>query len=171
MPGEPFSALTPSPTEFMSRSSIASGSRRATYAAIAPGKGLEFWGGSFLADPFGRVIAEATHDKEEILIGEVNLKPMEEIRRNWPFLRDRRMDAYAPITQTVHDRKTCGRNRKNRSSRKLPPRSAIACRPNGSRTRRPGSRGRTTLRLAGQVRDRSRGSTPRSFAISLALSA
>ena len=41
----------------------------------APGDGLEFWGGSFLCDPFGRVIAEASHDKEEILIGEVDLRP------------------------------------------------------------------------------------------------
>ena len=69
----------------------------------AEGKGLEFWGGSFLVDPFGRVIAEASHDKEEILIGEVNLKTMEEIRRNWPFLRDRRIDSYAPITKRMID--------------------------------------------------------------------
>ena len=55
----------------------------------APGAGLEFWGGSFLCDPFGRVIAEASHDKEEILIGEVDLRALEDIRRNWPFLRDR----------------------------------------------------------------------------------
>jgi N-carbamoylputrescine amidase len=64
----------------------------------APGPGLEFWGGSFLCDPFGRVIAEASHDQEEILIGEVDLCALEDIRRNWPFLRDRRIDSYAPIT-------------------------------------------------------------------------
>jgi N-carbamoylputrescine amidase len=69
----------------------------------APGKGLEFWGGSFIADPFGRIVAEASHDKEEILIGEVNIKTMEEIRRNWPFLRDRRIDSYAPITKRMID--------------------------------------------------------------------
>jgi N-carbamoylputrescine amidase len=63
------------------------------------GDGLEFWGGSFLADPFGRVLAQAEHDREEILIGEVDLHQIEETRRNWPFLRDRRIDAYAPITQ------------------------------------------------------------------------
>jgi N-carbamoylputrescine amidase len=63
------------------------------------GAGLDFWGGSFLADPFGRIIARASHDKEEILIGTVNVKLQEEIRRNWPFLRDRRIDAYGPITQ------------------------------------------------------------------------
>jgi N-carbamoylputrescine amidase len=69
----------------------------------AQGKGLAFWGGSFLADPFGRIIAEASHDKEEILIGEVNVKTIEEIRRNWPFLRDRRIDSYGPITQRLID--------------------------------------------------------------------
>ena len=69
----------------------------------APGAGLEFWGGSFLCDPFGRVIAEASHDKEEILIGQVDLKVLEDIRRNWPFLRDRRIDSYAPITSRLID--------------------------------------------------------------------
>jgi N-carbamoylputrescine amidase len=69
----------------------------------APGAGLEFWGGSFLCDPFGRVIAEGSHDKEEILIGEVDLKALEEVRRNWPFLRDRRIDSYAPITSRLID--------------------------------------------------------------------
>jgi N-carbamoylputrescine amidase len=63
------------------------------------GAGLDFWGGSFLADPFGRIIAQASHDKEEILVGTVDVKLQEEIRRNWPFLRDRRIDAYGPITQ------------------------------------------------------------------------
>ena len=69
----------------------------------APGQGLEFWGGSFLCDPFGKVIAEASHEKEEILIGEVDLRLMEEVRRHWPFLRDRRIDAYAPITNRLLD--------------------------------------------------------------------
>ncbi len=67
------------------------------------GPGLDFWGGSFLADPFGRVIAEGSHDKEEVLIGEVDLRKLEEIRRNWPFLRDRRIESYAPITQRFID--------------------------------------------------------------------
>ena len=71
----------------------------------APGKGLEFWGGSFLSDPFGRIIAQASHDKEEILIGEVDLALLEDTRRNWPFLRDRRIDSYAPITNRMID---CG---------------------------------------------------------------
>ena len=67
------------------------------------GAGLEFWGGSFLADPFGQIIAEASSDKEEILIGEVDLKRLEDVRRNWPFLRDRRIDAYAPIASRFLD--------------------------------------------------------------------
>ncbi len=71
----------------------------------ASGKGLEFWGGSFFCDPFGRVLAEASHDKEEILMGEVDLHNLEDVRRNWPFLRDRRIDAYAPITNRMSDEK------------------------------------------------------------------
>jgi len=70
---------------------------------VAPGAGLEFWGGSFLADPFGAVIAEAGSDREEILIGEVDLRRLEEVRRHWPFLRDRRVDSYGGITQRFLD--------------------------------------------------------------------
>ena len=69
----------------------------------APGQGLEFWGGSFFSDPFGRVLAEGSHDREEILLGDVDLKALEDIRRNWPFLRDRRIDSYAPITNRLLD--------------------------------------------------------------------
>jgi len=69
-----------------------------------PGDGLEFWGQSFVADPFGRVLAEASHDQEEILVVECDPRQIEETRRNWPFLRDRRIDAYAPICNRVLDR-------------------------------------------------------------------
>ena len=62
-----------------------------------PESGLEFWGHSFVCDPFGQVLAEASTDKEEILIVECDPARSEEIRRNWPFLRDRRIDAYSPI--------------------------------------------------------------------------
>jgi N-carbamoylputrescine amidase len=63
-----------------------------------PGQaGLQFWGTSFLCDPFGVVIAEGSIDREEILVGEVDLGRIEEVRRGWPFLRDRRIDAYAGI--------------------------------------------------------------------------
>src|SRR5271166_5967801 len=64
-----------------------------------PGGGLEFWGGSFLADPFGRIVAKAGPEDEEILVSDCDPKLLEETRRNWPFLRDRRIDAYGPITE------------------------------------------------------------------------
>jgi N-carbamoylputrescine amidase len=67
------------------------------------GAGLEFWGGSFIADPFGRIIAQAPHDREDILIAEIDLKLLEDTRRNWPFLRDRRIDAYGGITSRFID--------------------------------------------------------------------
>src|SRR5580700_4633946 len=60
-------------------------------------RGLEFWGSSFVADPFGQVIAQASSSEEETLIVECDPARSEEIRRNWPFLRDRRIDAYSPI--------------------------------------------------------------------------
>jgi N-carbamoylputrescine amidase len=66
--------------------------------------GLEFWGSSFVADPFGQVIVQASCDQEEILIAECDPRRMEEVRRNWPFLRDRRIDAYAPILQRWLDK-------------------------------------------------------------------
>ena len=69
----------------------------------AVGQGIEFWGGSFLADPFGRILAKASHDQEEVLIVEIDTAVIEETRRNWPFLRDRRIDAYSGITQRFLD--------------------------------------------------------------------
>lgn len=65
--------------------------------------GLEFWGSSFIADPFGVVVKEASVDREEILLAEVDLRRLEEVRRNWPFLRDRRIDAYAGIVNRFLD--------------------------------------------------------------------
>ena len=61
--------------------------------------GLEFWGHSFICDPFGQILAEASADKEEILLAECDPGRVEEVRRNWPFLRDRRIDAYSPILE------------------------------------------------------------------------
>jgi N-carbamoylputrescine amidase len=63
-----------------------------------PENGLEFWGNSFVSDPFGRVIAQASANEEEVLVAECDPKQMDEVRKNWPFFRDRRIDAYAPIT-------------------------------------------------------------------------
>jgi len=60
-------------------------------------EGLEFWGSSFIADPFGTVVAEAPADQETIVLGDVDLARIEAVRRGWPFLRDRRIDAYGGI--------------------------------------------------------------------------
>jgi N-carbamoylputrescine amidase len=64
-----------------------------------PESGLEFWGHSFVADPFGQILAEASADKEETLLVECDPRRVEDTRRNWPFLRDRRIDAYSPILE------------------------------------------------------------------------
>jgi N-carbamoylputrescine amidase len=66
--------------------------------------GLDFWGHSFVADPFGVVLAEAG-EGEETLVVECDLGRVEEVRRNWPFFRDRRIDAYGGITQRLLDRR------------------------------------------------------------------
>jgi N-carbamoylputrescine amidase len=68
-----------------------------------PERGLEFWGASFVADPFGVLMAEASHTDEQTLLVECDPRRIEETRRNWPFLRDRRIDAYAPILNRVID--------------------------------------------------------------------
>jgi N-carbamoylputrescine amidase len=64
---------------------------------------LEFWGGSFVCDPFGEIIAQAGHGQEEILLAKCDLKQVEITRQHWPFLRDRRIDAYSGITQRLLD--------------------------------------------------------------------
>lgn len=61
--------------------------------------GIEFWGSSFVADPQGIIIAKASADKEEILLAEIDTSRIEYIRRNWPFLRDRRIDSYSDIAK------------------------------------------------------------------------
>ena len=69
----------------------------------AGGDGIEFWGSSFVADPFGVVIAEAPVDTETILYADVDPARIEEVRHGWPFLRDRRVDAYGGITARFLD--------------------------------------------------------------------
>ena len=66
-------------------------------------RGLEFWGGSFVCDPYGRILAEASRDSEETLIVECEPRRIEEARRAWPFFRDRRIDAYGEILQRAGD--------------------------------------------------------------------
>jgi N-carbamoylputrescine amidase len=63
----------------------------------ADAAGIEFWGSSFVSDPFGVLAAQAPAGREENLIVEIDLRRIEDVRRNWPFLRDRRIDAYGDI--------------------------------------------------------------------------
>ncbi len=62
-------------------------------------QGIEFWGSSFIAGPQGEILAQASKDKEEILLATVDLKKQENVRQNWPFFRDRRIDFYGEITK------------------------------------------------------------------------
>ena len=65
--------------------------------------GIKFWGSSFICDPLGVVLSEGSIDKEEVLVAEINLRQVEEVRRNWPFLRDRRIDAYGGLVKRFID--------------------------------------------------------------------
>ncbi|WJJ95416.1 carbon-nitrogen hydrolase [Algibacter luteus] len=65
--------------------------------------GIEFWGASFIAGPQGEILAQASHDKEEIIMAEVDLNLQENVRQNWPFFRDRRIDAFHDLTKRAID--------------------------------------------------------------------
>jgi N-carbamoylputrescine amidase len=62
-------------------------------------RGIRFWGSSFVAGPQGELLAQASADKEESMVVDIDLKRTEEVRRMWPFFRDRRIDAFGPLTQ------------------------------------------------------------------------
>ncbi|HEY0789989.1 MAG TPA: carbon-nitrogen hydrolase [Chthoniobacterales bacterium] len=76
---------------------------RVGHEAPDGGKGIEFWGQSFIADPSGEILAKASVDQEEVLVVEMNLAELDRQRTHWPFLRDRRIDAYGPLTQRYLD--------------------------------------------------------------------
>lgn len=65
--------------------------------------GIQFWGNSFVAGPQGEILGKASHEKEENLIVEIDMERSENVRRIWPFLRDRRIDAYKDITKRFID--------------------------------------------------------------------
>ncbi|WP_067177056.1 carbon-nitrogen hydrolase [Sulfurospirillum sp. UCH001] len=65
--------------------------------------GIRFWGNSFVAGPQGEIIVRASHDKEEVLIVNVDLERGEHVRRIWPFLRDRRIETYGDLTKRFID--------------------------------------------------------------------
>ncbi|MFO0388479.1 MAG: carbon-nitrogen hydrolase [Alphaproteobacteria bacterium] len=66
---------------------------------VTVGDGLEFFGNSFICDPYGRILTQASHNKEEIITAVVDPAMVEHKRRNWPFFRDRRVDAYGDLTK------------------------------------------------------------------------
>jgi N-carbamoylputrescine amidase len=68
-----------------------------------PAAGIQFWGASFVADPQGMILKRATNDKEEIILQVCDRRKLEDVRRNWPFFRDRRIDIYGGITKRVAD--------------------------------------------------------------------
>jgi N-carbamoylputrescine amidase len=65
--------------------------------------GVDFWGGSFVANPFGKLLYQASHGNEEIIIQDLDLNKSDYYRSHWPFLRDRRIDSYQPITKRLID--------------------------------------------------------------------
>jgi N-carbamoylputrescine amidase len=67
---------------------------------------MKFWGGSFISNPFGRILYQAPHDKEEAHVQEIDLKLTDRYRTHWPFLRDRRIDSYKPIMKRFIDEET-----------------------------------------------------------------
>ena len=64
---------------------------------------MKFWGGSFIANPFGSLIIQASHDKEEVIVHELETDTTDRYRTHWPFMRDRRIDSYQPITKRYLD--------------------------------------------------------------------
>jgi N-carbamoylputrescine amidase len=70
---------------------------------LEQGGAMKFWGGSFISNPFGRVLLEASHDNEEVHVLGLDLDKTDSYRTHWPFLRDRRIDSYQPITKRYID--------------------------------------------------------------------
>jgi N-carbamoylputrescine amidase len=64
---------------------------------------MKFWGGSFVANPFGSLIVKATHDQEEVIVTELDLSKTDSYRTHWPFMRDRRIDSYGDIVKRFID--------------------------------------------------------------------
>ena len=90
--------------ELIQRShAVANGVYVAAVNRVGQEGGLRFWGGSFVSDPFGRLAARASQDGEEILTVTCDLSRLDTVRQNWPFLRDRRIDAYGNLTKRYLD--------------------------------------------------------------------
>jgi N-carbamoylputrescine amidase len=93
---------------------------------LGGGAGIEFWGHSFISDPLGVILKEASAEREEILLADIDPGRIEQVRRAWPFLRDRRIDAYAGLDRRYLD-STPGREQPARTPRgRTPPGEAPA---------------------------------------------
>ena len=68
------------------------------------GPGIRFWGSSFVAGPQGEIVAQAPPDEASVLVAELDLQRSERTRQIWPFLRDRRIDAYSDLVKRFRDR-------------------------------------------------------------------
>lgn len=64
---------------------------------------MKFWGGSFVSNPFGTILQQASHENEEVMVVEIETEQSDSYRVHWPFLRDRRIDSYSPITKRFID--------------------------------------------------------------------
>jgi len=82
---------------------IANGVHVVSVNRVGHEAGVDFWGGSFVANPFGKLLYQASHGNEEIIIQDLDLNKSDYYRSHWPFLRDRRIDSYQPITKRLID--------------------------------------------------------------------
>ncbi len=82
---------------------VANGVHVVSVNRVGEEAGLKFWGGSFVSNPFGTVMYQASHNDEEVIIQELDLEKSDYYRSHWPFLRDRRIDSYEPINQRFID--------------------------------------------------------------------
>jgi N-carbamoylputrescine amidase len=83
--------------------SVANGVHVVSINRVGEEAGVKFWGGSFFSNPFGSLIYQASHDEEEVIVQELDLNKTDYYRTHWPFLRDRRIDSYSPITKRLID--------------------------------------------------------------------
>lgn len=82
---------------------VAAANRMGLEQYVPDTNGIEFWGQSFICGPQGEILAQASADQEEILLAEIDLNLQENVRQNWPFFRDRRIDFYGEITKRALD--------------------------------------------------------------------
>jgi len=83
--------------------SVANGVHVVSINRVGEEAGVKFWGGSFISNPFGKVLYQASHSNEDVIVHELDLQKTDFYRTHWPFLRDRRIDSYQPITKRLLD--------------------------------------------------------------------